>query len=90
MIAHIIHDKSGSIKSVVFQGTELEGELEIEPGEGEDSVTAVDLSEVFPERAVDSDAEHEDSRHLLYLLARDIRSEFELDVERKTLKRLKR
>jgi hypothetical protein len=49
MRAHRIHDDAGRIRSVVFQATEMEGDLEIEPSQEGERVTAVDLSEIFPE-----------------------------------------
>jgi hypothetical protein len=89
MIAHIIHDKDGTIKSIVFQGTEIEGDLEIQSDTRGELVTPIDLSQVFPEGALDTGAGPESSRHRLYLMARDIRSGFRLDPKRKTLERLK-
>lgn len=89
MIAHIIHDSSGKIISVVFQGTEVEGELELQPQTEGELVTTVDLSEVFPESTVDTGAGSGGPRRDLYQIARDIRSGFRLDVKRKKLERLK-
>jgi hypothetical protein len=91
MIAHIFHDTSGTIKSVVLQGTEVEGELSIQPVNEDELVTAVDvdLDEVFRESAVGTGAGPGSSGHHLNLIARDIRSGFRLDVQRKTLERLK-
>jgi hypothetical protein len=54
MLAHIIHDDRGTIKSVIFQGTEVQGDLEIQSEGKGDLVTVVDLTEVYPERAVDA------------------------------------
>jgi hypothetical protein len=87
MIAHIIHDSSGAIKSIAFQSTEVDGQFEVRSVDKDDSVTAADLSEVFPENAVDQGTGS--SRHLLYLLARDIRTGFRVNVKRKTLEKLK-
>jgi hypothetical protein len=86
MIAHIIHDADGTIRSVIFQSPEIEGgELEIQSDDDSDFVTTVTLHDTFPELAVDSGAEP--SRHHLYLLARDIRRDFRIDPERSTLER---
>ena len=87
MIAHIVHDDSGRIKSVVIQASELEGELEIHPPEQGDMVTTVELRDVFPEIAVDSGDDAGSSKHQLYLIVRDIRNEFRVDAKRKTLER---
>jgi hypothetical protein len=89
MIAHIIHDDGGRIRSVVIQATEVEGELEIRSDQEGELVTVVDLSEILPESVVDMDADSESSRHHLYLIARDIRSGFRVDAKRRKLERLK-
>lgn len=89
MIAHIIHDNRGTIRSIVFQGAEVEGSLEIQPDEEGEFVTTVDLDEVFPESRVDTGADSGSSRHHLHLIASEIRTGFRLNAERKTLERLK-
>lgn len=45
MKAHVIHDASGTIKSVVFQSTDVEGELEISTEDAADQVTMVDVDD---------------------------------------------
>ena len=87
MIAHIIHDSGGRIISIAFQGTEVEGSLEIQSDKKDELVTTVDLDEVFPESRIDMGAER--SRHHLHLLAREIQTGFRIDARRKTLERLK-
>ena len=89
MIAHIIHDSGGTIKSVVFQGTEVEGELRIQAANEGELVTTVELDEIFQESPVATRDRLGGSGHHLFLLARDIRSGFRLDLQRKTLERLK-
>ena|ERR1043165_2093731 len=87
MIAHIFHDENGNINSIAIQATEIEGVLELQSeGEGE-HVTTIDLNEVFPGSRVDGRTEFEDSRYHRNLIARDIRKEFRVDVNRKTLVR---
>jgi hypothetical protein len=86
MLAHIIHDADGTVRSVIFQSPEIEGgELEIESENDDDLITIVNLEESFPEIAVDAGAGL--SRHHLYVLARDIRTNFRVDSKRKTLER---
>jgi hypothetical protein len=87
MVAHIVHDSQGTIRSVTLQATGAEGDLEIRPHKDE-GVTAVDLSEVFPGRAVDTGADIESSKDCLQI-GRDIRNNFRLDVNRKELESLK-
>jgi hypothetical protein len=86
MKAHIIHDAHGAIRSLVIQSTQVPGELEIHP-EKDELVTIVDLTEVFPEMTVDMGQEN--TKHELSLVARQIRSDFRLNPQRKTLERLK-
>jgi hypothetical protein len=90
MIAHIVHDKQGTINTIVLQGTEVEGgELEIETEDEDALVTTIDLSEAFPGIAVDREAGGSgQSGHYLHLLARDIRNRFRVDPSRKKLSRL--
>jgi hypothetical protein len=87
MVALIIHDSQGTIRSVTLQATGAESDLEIQPHKDE-AVTAVDLSEVFPGGAVDTGANSESSKDYLRI-GRDIRNNFRLDVKRKKLERLK-
>jgi hypothetical protein len=85
MKAHVIHDAGGTIRSVVFQSTELDGELEIASEEPGDTVTAVDLDEDVAPGRTGSEPSHQD----LSELGRRIRSGFEVDKDRGRLRRLK-
>jgi hypothetical protein len=53
------------------------GKLEIQP-EKDELVTTVELTEVFPEMTIDMGQEN--SKHQLYLIARQIRSDFRLEA----------
>jgi hypothetical protein len=89
VLAHVIHDRSGDIKSIVFQLMGEKGDLEISPEQDGESVVLVDLNEVIPETSAGADAGQATSRQHLNDLADEIRSGFKLDKERKTLQRIK-
>jgi hypothetical protein len=87
--AHILYDKEGAIGAVVFQATELDGELEIQPQEGQ-YVTTVDLSVAFPENSADTGvrgAGSEDPSRQLYLIARNLRNGYRVDPRGKRLEK---
>ena len=88
MIAHIIHDNKGSIRSVVIQSTEIEGELEIQTDQEGDLVSTVDLRGIYPVFGFDLPKDSEKSRRQHHFIARDIRMGFRFDVKRKRLERL--
>lgn len=85
MKTHVVYDAGGTIKSVAFQSTELDGELEIVLEEPGDTVTTVDLDEEIARGRAGADSSGRD----LSELAREIRTGFEVDKDRGRLRKLK-
>ena len=85
MKAHVIHDARGTIKSVVFQSTELEGELKITSDGRGDVVTTVELDEEAAPGRTRADL----SDQHLSELGRKIRTGFRVDKDRRTLEKLR-
>jgi hypothetical protein len=85
MRAHIVHDDAGNIKAVVFQSTDVQGELEIQSDQKGESVTAVDLGSVIPGVTVSKDADPATTGHYLDLIGREIRSGFRFDKKSSAL-----
>jgi hypothetical protein len=83
MKTHVIHDADGTIKSVVFQSAELQGELEIVPEGSGDTVTTVDLEEVAPGRKGGPLSSRDLSE-----LGHEIRTGFEVDKDGGRLRKL--
>lgn len=85
MKTHVVYDADGTIKSVAFQSTELQGELEIVLEEPGDTVTTVELDEEVARGRAGAGSSHRD----LSELAREIRSGFEVDKDRGRLRKRK-
>ena len=85
MKTHVIHDTRGTIKSVVFESTELGGELEIVSEGADDTVTTVDLREIAPGRDDGGGLSVRD----LSELGHEIRTGFVVDKDRGGLRKLK-
>ena len=88
MIAHVFHDAKGNVGTIVFQIAGEAGDLEISSDASGRPVT-VDILTLFPDAAVDGAGLAGSSTHHLHLMARELKTSFEVDVRLKKLVRRK-